>query len=164
MTPDKTLVEEPMTKDIDVAGLLETLRFCANNNLNEWAISKERLTQAADTIEALTNRLTAMEREVEAWGWLAQNSNLELTCGPVDGDLSTHEWQVHSVNGGYNDREWTLLATGNTPLAAVEAARAALSPKDGQAPDLGADPALALRAEPQERLVASRIDQGEGSI
>jgi transcriptional regulator with XRE-family HTH domain len=30
--------------------------------------------------------------------------------------------------------------------------------------ELGADPALALRAEPQERLVASRIDQGERDV
>jgi hypothetical protein len=32
------------------------------------------------------------------------------------------EWQVHQVNGGRNDREWTLIGTGQTPAAAIRAA------------------------------------------
>jgi hypothetical protein len=50
---------------------------------------------------------------------LAGHSNWELTCGPVDGDLSTSAWQVHSVNGGYNDREWSLIGAGDTPALAL---------------------------------------------
>lgn len=36
-------------------------------------------------------------------------------------------WQVHSVNGGVNDREWTLIGAGYTPTAALEAAIRALT-------------------------------------
>lgn len=47
--------------------------------------------------------------------------NYELSHGPLNGDMSDCAWQVHSVNGGYNDREWTLVATGETPSEAIRA-------------------------------------------
>lgn len=58
-----------------------------------------------------------------------QHTNLELSYhyseeGDNDG------WQVHQVNGGVNDREWTLMGSGDTPADAIDQALAALSTPD----------------------------------
>jgi len=51
--------------------------------------------------------------------WLDENENYELSYkyDPY-GDDELY-WQVHSVNGGVNDREWTLLGEGCTTLEAI---------------------------------------------
>lgn len=51
--------------------------------------------------------------------WLAEHTNYELSYKSFDDDPC---WQVHRVNGGRNDREWTLIGEGETPRAALEAA------------------------------------------
>lgn len=51
--------------------------------------------------------------------WLATKTNYELS---FDGWNEDPTWNVHSVNGGRNDREWTLLATGSTPEEALRKA------------------------------------------
>lgn len=53
-------------------------------------------------------------------GWLATKTNYELSYSGWDNEDPT--WDVHSVNGGRNDREWTLLATGSTPEEALRKA------------------------------------------
>ena len=54
--------------------------------------------------------------------WLKDHENFELSyyrpCYGDDNDQD-EEWRVHSVNGGINDREWTLVGRGLTPLAAL---------------------------------------------
>lgn len=66
----------------------------------------------------------AMEADA-ALLWLAQNENLEISHGYEDED-DYGSWRVHSVNGGINDREWTLVARGRTPLEALKVARTKL--------------------------------------
>lgn len=56
--------------------------------------------------------------------WLAEHKNFELSFSGWGEDPA---WLVHSVNGGRNDREWTLLATGDTPDEALRKAMAATS-------------------------------------
>ncbi len=51
--------------------------------------------------------------------WLAVHKNCELSFNGWD---ENPVWQVHSVNGGRNDREWTLIATGSTPEKALRKA------------------------------------------
>ena len=53
--------------------------------------------------------------------WLAEHKNYELSCNRWDEDPV---WQVHSVDGGRNDQEWTLIATGRTPSEALQEAMA----------------------------------------
>jgi hypothetical protein len=77
-------------------------------------------TFAPPTVKALILRAQAAEA---AWTWLAANTSYELSHGYDDREEAGF-WQVHRVNGGVNDREWTRVATGSTPLAAIEAARA----------------------------------------
>lgn len=62
--------------------------------------------------------------------WLAEHTNYELSYDGWDEDPA---WQVHSVNGGRNDREWTLLATGTTPTEAIRGAMAVTSTASGSA-------------------------------
>ncbi len=74
----------------------------------------------------------------DALAWFATQQNLELFhYSPMFGDDHDDavEWRVTSVNGGYNDREWTIVGRGDTPLAAVQSARAALTPADPAAKD-----------------------------
>lgn len=56
-------------------------------------------------------------RERVALDWLAKNTACEVSHDyDLDGD---GEWRVHRVNGGVNDREWTLIGKGATPLDAI---------------------------------------------
>lgn len=57
--------------------------------------------------------------------WLHGQEQLELSW-ESEGDLSECSWRVHSVTGGINDREWCLIATGDTPAEALANARATL--------------------------------------
>lgn len=58
--------------------------------------------------------------------WLAGRTNLELDHGAEDEEADAY-WRIHSVNGGVNDREWTLVAIGRTPAEAIRNARLALA-------------------------------------
>ena len=59
---------------------------------------------------------------VRAWDAFAAHINWELSHGYPDGEEEDGCWLVHSVNGGRNDREWTLIGRGETPLDAALAA------------------------------------------
>jgi hypothetical protein len=103
--------------------LLERVRDyiydCTKDECNVgWTLSKY---QAEDLIAMV--RAEASNDLVGEMDWLASNTNLELTWGELGGDMSDCAWRVHRVNGGYNDREWTLIATGETPIAAIKQAR-----------------------------------------
>lgn len=67
----------------------------------------------------------AQTRSAKALAWLRDHPFCELDWGCVDEDEDA-VWRVHRRSGNKNDREWTLIGTGGTPLAAIEAARAAL--------------------------------------
>lgn len=95
-----------------------------------FAASLSHDETANAVITDLRQRLQAAEERAEkvegAWSWLASNTNLELDHRYLDEDDHGGTWRVHRVNGNVNDREWTLVSQGRTPLDAVLAARAAL--------------------------------------
>ena len=64
----------------------------------------------------------APDAEVDLLAWLGRNSSLQLSWEGWEDDV----WQVHQVNGGRSDREWTKIAEGNTPREALKAALAAM--------------------------------------
>ena len=70
----------------------------------------------------------SVEAGPDVLAWLSENRNVELSFDYGDADDDGKGWCVHRVNGGVNDREWTLVGTGDTPKAAIRAA-ALLSPK-----------------------------------
>jgi len=95
-------------------------------------VEKEGEKQSLEAqIEKLGDLLTARIRELEgAWDWLAKNLNFELDWDEVaEGEAA---WRVHRTSGNRNDREWTLISTGQTPLEAVQAARSVLNPREGE--------------------------------
>jgi len=60
---------------------------------------------------------------VRTWDALAARINWELSHGYPDGEEEEYGcWLVHSVNGGRNDREWTVIGRGETPDDAIRAA------------------------------------------
>lgn len=75
------------------------------------------------------------ERERCALDWLAGKTSLELHhhC-PVyaDDDDGAVEWRVTEVSGPINDREWTTVGRGATPIDALLDARATLTPTTGK--------------------------------
>lgn len=66
------------------------------------------------------------QKDADVLDWLAENANLDLSYG-YDDEWEEMSWRVHRVSGNVNDREWTLLSTGKTPLAALNDARALLA-------------------------------------
>lgn len=72
----------------------------------------------------------------DALDWFGQNRRLELYhYSPVygDDDDQSEEWRVAEQSGSINDREWTVIGRGLTPLDAIRAAlrsRAAMSPDE----------------------------------
>jgi hypothetical protein len=85
---------------VTVPVLLDTLRFA------RAALNREPKPMTSDELD-----------------WLAENRALELSWGVIDNDLSDCAWRVHRCSGGINDREWSLIAIGETPRAALAKAR-----------------------------------------
>jgi len=65
----------------------------------------------------------------EEMTWLADHRDLELAFRYPDIE-EEGVWTVWRRSGGRSDQEWTEVATGETPAAAIQAARAALSPSN----------------------------------
>ena len=90
---------------------------------------KALLTEALATLTSQAERIAELEDGEHAWQWLSDQTNLSLDFDwPVEAEDG--EWQVHRVTGNVNDREWELVGSGGTPLAAIIAAAALLQPKD----------------------------------
>lgn len=115
--------------------LLDTLRTpCSDGDmpddrgvLLDEIIARHRIaaTKAAD------ERVRVLE---EALAWFGDQTRMELNhYSPMycDDDDQSIEWRVHEKNGSINDREWTLIGRGATPLAAILDARAALAEEPG---------------------------------
>lgn len=64
---------------------------------------------------------------VDVWEWLTGQTNLSLDYDWTD-EGEDGAWRVHRITGNTNDREWDLVGVGATPLMAVIAARAKVSP------------------------------------
>lgn len=77
--------------------------------LNTWTVDLR--SKQFDT--ALTAREALLDR-------LSEHTDWELTHGGWEDEEQL--WKVHAVNGGRNDREWTLLGEGKTPAEAILAA------------------------------------------
>ncbi|KQY96413.1 hypothetical protein ASD25_00545 [Brevundimonas sp. Root1423] len=76
--------------------------------------------QAWGGVESTMFRVTRTEAEKVALDWLAQNINCEIDFGYDDSEEGDPGcWRVHRVNGGINDREWTLIGQGATPTDAI---------------------------------------------
>lgn len=62
--------------------------------------------------------------------WLNEQTDLELSFKYCDDESIDGVWCVHRCVGNVNDREWRLIAEGETPLAALKNARALLKEPD----------------------------------
>jgi hypothetical protein len=61
----------------------------------------------------------AIRADASCLDFFEKNQDMELSCTWDDTDKP---WQVHSVTGGRNDREWKLVGDGATPREAIAAA------------------------------------------
>lgn len=75
--------------------------------LKEWGPISRDILRAADGLSA------------DPLAWLAQHQNCELSHHYGEEGDEPDEWRVHRVNGGRNDREWTLIGRGATPADAL---------------------------------------------
>lgn len=63
--------------------------------------------------------------------WLNDQTDLELSFKYCGDDYSLDGvWCVHRRVGNANDREWRLIASGETPYVALTSARALLKETD----------------------------------
>lgn len=87
-------------------------------------IAELRKAYCAAESDAMTlrKRATAAEARADRLARFGQHTNWELSFCYLDGEEEDGCWVVHSVNGGRNDREWTLIGRGETPLDAALAA------------------------------------------
>jgi hypothetical protein len=85
----------------------------------DWGLSSEERQEIAKAAKALRAPQRGVQTEQAPLDWLAERKNYELSFSGYDEDPA---WLVHSVNGNRNDREWTLLATGDTPEKALRKA------------------------------------------
>lgn len=94
-----------------------------------WAVSAKRRERSCDC--GLDDALAALSFAPVSGGGgleaLAKHTNWELSYRYPD-EETEGEWQVHRVNGGVNDREWTLIGSGPIPSTALANALAALPP------------------------------------
>lgn len=56
--------------------------------------------------------------------WLEAHPNVEISFDGYSGE--DEPWRAHRITGGYNDREWNLIATGETYRDCIDAARRAM--------------------------------------
>ena len=80
--------------------------------------AEARARTAEEALKVEKGRADRAERVLD---WLTKNPNCELSHGCED-EESEGMWRVHRVNGGVNDREWTLISADRTPLWAIERA------------------------------------------
>lgn len=129
--------EQPVSDDtmVDVAldnGAVDVMKRA---DFWEWdpGLSSPRIVSycVRSTSPAPASRTDPPQLDAEgmALEWLARNPACELSFGCVQ-EIEDCEWQVHRVNGGRNDREWTLIASGATPLEAL--AKAAQLDAEGE--------------------------------
>lgn len=89
--------------------------FFAENAKNTARHSSDALTPLVDVAEVLE--------------WFSGQRRLSLAhYSPMYGDDDDEavEWRVHRESGSINDREWEVIGRGETVLAAMLDARAAL--------------------------------------
>ena len=102
----------------------EVLRLLRNDLAEEDAeLHAQRIAviDAALTTDGIAGR--------EAMDWFGGQRNLELAFyRPTysDEDDLSEEWRIWRVSGPINDREWDQVGAGETPMAAIEAAYAAI--------------------------------------
>jgi hypothetical protein len=81
---------------------------------------------------AIEDAATRIEQDVarkEALDWFAEQRRLELyyhTAVYGDDDDLAEEWRVDRRGGSINDRAWDTVGRGETPLEAIQNARASL--------------------------------------
>jgi hypothetical protein len=84
---------------------------------------------AAESRAEQAERALAEAREVrDLLAWLAGKPHLELSFSGWD---ESDVWEVHSVTGGRDDREWNLIAIGATPIDALRTAARAFVAQHG---------------------------------
>lgn len=82
------------------------------------ALATQQAVSPAEGVEPVS--LPAREEVARALEAFGEGRNLELAyCYDPDIEGDEGAWCVHRVNGGRNDREWTLIAKAATPADAI---------------------------------------------
>lgn len=116
------------TSGLGDVGLSETYRFAYESIRNGApGLSDATCAAIARSINmkvslAANDRATAAEARADRLARFGQHTNWELSFCYLDDDDEDGCWTVHSVNGGRNDREWTVIGRGEAPDDAIRAA------------------------------------------
>lgn len=93
---------------------------------------EQEIHRRTDVAKDALATIARLEAEVEAGrtdtarlAWLETHKNAEVSHEGFEDNV----WQVHTVNGGRSDREWTKRGEGDTLREAIDAARAVYPPR-----------------------------------
>lgn len=147
--PGLTAPSNANTSGLEVVAYLEVSnagmgrRACLHQRKDTPTMLRRWSSEPLVTAASAQARIAALERRLEgtANGWkmaaaahdeqearadrlakFGQHTNWELSFCYLDGEEEDGCWAVHSVNGGRNDREWTVIGRGETPDDAIRAA------------------------------------------
>jgi len=99
-----------------------------------YALIAERRNRArADAVLTALSLPITQRDEQGAMAWFGSQRRLSLFFySPMygDDDDQSEEWRVQRESGPINDREWDTVGRGNTPLAAICAARLSIEQGD----------------------------------
>lgn len=143
MTPDIAEASEFSKAQFDATRIMVEVERDVNGDFAEWvgdknldiilaalriAASREAPPSALDAFEQAKARIEELQAETRLLSEFGKHVGWELTWGEIDNDLSDCAWRVHECSGGLNDREWRLLATGDTPTDAIRSALTGATP------------------------------------
>ena len=119
-----------------IKALEEALGALANaaDNVGIAFFDSDDMPAEAEAMQAATLDARAQLKEAGQSGadlleWLIEHTDLELSFRHSD-DPNEGVWCVYRQQGSANDREWCLIARGQTPWQALFLARALLKEAD----------------------------------
>lgn len=125
-TPSQTPEAAGLEAEKRLAGIAAAVEFGRGNGihfLEEGAvILASDIRSVLVTAASAQAAIDAEKARADRLARFGQHTNWELSHGYPDGEEEDGCWLVHSVNGGRNDREWTLIGRGETPDDAIRAA------------------------------------------
>ena len=121
-----------------IKALEEALGALANaaDNVGIAFFDSDDMPAEAEAMQAATLDARAQLREADQSGanllqWLIEHTDLELSFRHSD-DPDEGVWCVYRRQGSANDREWCLIARGQTPWQALFLARKAIAKEADQ--------------------------------
>ncbi len=129
----RRLVSVPLIDSCPICGWHAIAKLKGKNKRHRWSVRccSETCGTKGPVRGTEAQAISDWNKRVEAsLDWLSSRRDLEVYFySPVygDDDDQSMEWRIARRSGSINDREWTVISSGKTPLGAVRNAMKKLS-------------------------------------